>query len=139
MFFGSMDNLIAPGKSKVMGDGWETRRKRIPGYDWIIVKLNGAGKVRRIIVDTNLFKGNYPDKCSVEGSYSPDIPDDDITSPEVKWKEILTKTSLKGDTENLFESELSESGSVTHIRLNIFPDGGVSRLRILGTPDIASK
>ena len=139
MFFGSMDNLISPGKSKVMGDGWETRRKRIPGYDWIIVKLNGPGKVKRIIVDTNLFKGNYPDKCSIEGCYNPDIPDDEITSPEVKWKEILIKTSLKGDSENLFESELSETGSVTHIRLNIFPDGGVSRLRIFGTPDITSK
>ncbi|MFZ1320092.1 MAG: allantoicase [Ignavibacteria bacterium] len=135
MFFGSKDNLISPGRSKFMGDGWETKRKRIPGYDWTIVKLASPGKIIKIIVDTNLFKGNYPDKCSIEGCYNTKISDHEITDPSVKWKELLKKTSLKGHKENLFENELTDIGSITHVRLNIFPDGGVSRLRLFGTPD----
>ncbi len=133
MFFGSKDNLISPGRSSNMGDGWETKRKRIPGYDWCILKLAAKGKVRKIIVDTNFFKGNYPDSCSIEGCNMQDAPDDSLTDNSIVWKEILTKSKLKGDTENTFESEVKDSGPFTHVRLNIFPDGGVSRLRLFGT------
>jgi len=135
MFFGSKDNLISPGRSKIMGDGWETKRKRIPGYDWTILRLGVPGKIKKIIVDTNLFKGNYPDSCSIEGCFNPGISDNEITDPSIEWKEILPKTLLKGHFENLFENELIDVGSLTHVRLNIFPDGGVSRLRLFGIPD----
>lgn len=135
MFFGSKDNLISPGKSKVMGDGWETKRKRIPGYDWTIIKLACPGKIKKAVVDTNLFKGNFPDKCSLEVCFAPDIADNEITDKSVEWKEILPPVPLKGDYENLFEKELSSGISSTHVRLNIFPDGGVSRLRLFGIPD----
>lgn len=135
MFFGSKDNLISPGRSKVMGDGWETKRKRIPGNDWTILKLAAPGKIKKIIVDTNLFKGNYPDKCSIEGCFNNEISDHEITNPTVTWKELLKKTSLKGHKENVFENELTDIGSITHVRLNIYPDGGVSRLRLFGMPD----
>lgn len=135
MFFGSKDNLISPGRSKVMGDGWETKRKRIPGYDWTILKLAAPGKIKKIIVDTNLFKGNYPDQCSIEGCFNNEISDHEITNPTVTWKELLKKTSLTGHKENVFKNELTDIGSITHVRLNIFPDGGVSRLRLFGVPD----
>lgn len=133
MFFGSKDNLISPGRSKNMGDGWETKRKRIPGYDWTILKLAAAGEIKKIIVDTNFFKGNFPDSCSIEGCYLPDISDDSLTIPDIEWKELLPKSKLSGDLENTFEKEIKNTGKVTHIRLNIFPDGGVSRLRLFGT------
>ncbi|CAN5620021.1 allantoicase [soil metagenome] len=135
MFFGSKDNLISPGKSEYMGDGWETRRKRIPGYDWTILKLGERGKIKNIIVDTNHFKGNYPDSCMIEGTYIEIIDDDKLTSPDIKWTEILPKSKLKGHHENVFENEITGKEKYSHIRLNIYPDGGVSRLRVIGTPE----
>jgi allantoicase len=135
MFFGSKDNLISPGRSTYMGDGWETRRKRIPGYDWTILKLGISGSIKKIIVDTNHFKGNYPDSCSIEGCFEPEKNDDEMTSQDIKWKEVLKKTKLEGHKENIFENEINTKENFTHIRLNIFPDGGVSRLRIFGLPE----
>lgn len=136
MFFGSKDNLISPGRSCNMGDGWETKRKRIPGYDWAILKLAAAGEIRKIIVDTNFFKGNFPDSCLIEGSYNPGVSDDQVVHSEMNWRELLPKTKLKGDFENIFEKEINNIGTITHVRLNIFPDGGVSRLRMFGTVDL---
>ena len=144
MFFGSKDNLISPGRSMYMGDGWETRRKRIPGYDWTILKLGEPGSIKKIIVDTNHFKGNFPDSCMIEGVYIgevkegvylSEIDDDKMTSPDIKWKEILPKTKLKGHFENVFEKEITGKDKYTHLRLNIYPDGGVSRLRVFGFPE----
>ena len=133
MFFGSKDNLISPGRSKNMGDGWETKRKRIPGYDWCILKLAAPGNIKKIIVDTNYFKGNYPDRCSVEGCFDLEVNDDNIAGAGISWKVILPETKLKGDAENIFETEIKNTDLFTHVRLNIFPDGGVSRLRLFGT------
>ncbi len=132
MFFGSKDNLISPGRSKNMGDGWETKRKRSPGYDWVILKLAAAGEIKKIIVDTNYFKGNFPESCSIECCYEPEAGDDSLTAPDIEWKELLPRTKLKGNLENIFEREIINIGVVTHARLNIFPDGGVSRLRLFG-------
>jgi len=137
MFFGSKDNLISPGRSKNMGDGWETKRKRIPGFDWCILKLAAAGNIKKIIADTNFFKGNFPESCSIEGCNLPDAEDDKLTDPDIIWKEILSRSRLKGDAENIFEKEIINSGPFTHVRLNIFPDGGISRLRLFG--DVASR
>jgi allantoicase len=133
MFFSSMNNLIMPGRSENMGDGWETKRRRGPGYDWIIVKLGLPGTIRKIEVDTNHFKGNYPDTCSIEGCVAPDASTDELTGPGTRWSEILPMTKLQADTRHFFERELFSIGDCTHIRLNIYPDGGVSRLRVWGT------
>ncbi|MEP7146826.1 MAG: allantoicase [bacterium] len=133
MFFGSKDNLISPGRSKNMGDGWETKRKRIPGFDWTILKLAAAGEIKKIIVDTNFFKGNFPDSCSIEACHLTAAADDSLTIAGIEWKELLPMTKLKGDYENTFEPEINKIGKVSHVRLNIFPDGGVSRLRLYGT------
>ncbi len=131
MFFSSMNNLIMPGRAENMGDGWETKRRRGPGYDWIILKLGRPGSVRKIEVDTNHFKGNYPDSCSIEGCFAPEAKDDDVGS--VHWNEMLPNTKLQANHRHFFESELKPGNECSHVRLNIFPDGGVSRLRVWGT------
>jgi allantoicase len=134
MFFSSMNNLIMPGRSENMGDGWETKRRRGPGHDWIILKLGRPGSIEKIEVDTNHFKGNYPDTCSIEGCAALGASTADLTSPATSWHEILPKTKLQAHTRHFFEKELSAIGDCTHVRLNIYPDGGVSRLRVWGSP-----
>lgn len=128
MFFSAMSNLIMPGRGVNMGDGWETKRNRTPNNrDWVILKLAHKGIVNRIIVDTCHFKGNYPDSCSIEACFSPTTPVD-----AAEWKTLLPQQKLSADHIHEFVSELNSLGAVTHIRLNIFPDGGVSRLRLFG-------
>jgi allantoicase len=134
MFFSSMNNLIMPGRSENMGDGWETKRRRGPGYDWITLKLGLPGTIRKVEVDTNDFKGNYPDTCSIEGCTAPDASTDELNGSETHWSDILPMTKLQAHTRHFFEKELSPVENCTHIRLNIYPDGGVSRLRVWGSP-----
>ena len=133
MFFSSMNNLIMPGRSENMGDGWETKRRRGPGFDWLILKLGSPGSIRKVEVDTNHFKGNYPDTCSIEGCVAPNVSTEELTGENTRWRELLSKTKFKADTRHFFERELSPVEPFTHLRLNIFPDGGVSRLRVWGT------
>ena len=133
MFFSSMNNLIMPGRAENMGDGWETKRRRGPGHDWIILKLGSPGTIRKVEVDTNHFKGNYPDMCSIDGCAAPGASTDELGSINTRWSEILPKTKLQADTRHFFEREVSSINHCTHIRLNIYPDGGVSRLRVWGT------
>jgi allantoicase len=132
MFFSSMNNLIMPGRAENMGDGWETKRRRGPGHDWIILELGRPGTIRKVEVDTNHFKGNYPDTCSIEGCSAPGASLEDLK--DTAWREILPQTKLEADTRHFFERELSSIDNCTHIRLNIYPDGGVSRLRVWATP-----
>lgn len=130
-FFGPKDNLLLPGRAKNMGEGWETRRKRVPGNDWIVVKLAAQGTLERVEVDTHHFKGNYPDRCSLEGvSLEEDLLD--FANAKLEWKELLPQSKLSAHTCHVYEKELLEKGPFTHVRLNIFPDGGVSRLRLFG-------
>ncbi len=132
MFFSAMHNLIMPRRSENMGDGWETKRRRGPGHDWLILQLGRPGAIQKIEVDTNHFKGNYPDTCSIEGCFAPGAATAALTSPATQWSEILPKTKLQADTRHFFEKELSKLDGCTHLRLNIYPDGGVSRLRVWG-------
>ena len=131
MHFGARDNMIMPGRAKNMGDGWETRRRRGPGHDWAIVRLGTSGTITRIEVDTNHFKGNYPDSASIEGCLSPGARLEDLAS--AAWRELLPQTKLKAHHRHFFSHELRPIGAVSHVRLNIYPDGGVSRLRVYGT------
>jgi len=131
MHFGGRDNIIMPGRAKNMGDGWETRRRRGPGYDWAIVKLGTSGTITRIEIDTNHFKGNFPDRASIEGCFSPAARLEDLAS--AAWHELLPRTKLKAHHRHFFSRELRPIGAVSHVRLNIYPDGGVSRLRVYGT------
>lgn len=139
MFFGPKDNLIMPGHSKNMGDGWETKRKRGQNlgqaFDWVIVKLGHRGRVRKIYLDTAHFKGNYPERASIDVCDAPSASLDDLMDGRVRWRTILGESALCPDSEHLFEKELRDSEPVTHLRLKIYPDGGVSRLRAFGTPE----
>ena len=112
-------------------DGWETRRRREPGHDWCVLRLGVPGVVRGVVVDTSFFRGNYPDRCSLDGCAADDaLAADDLADAE--WFPLLGETPLTGDTRNAFSIEASQR--VTHLRLNIFPDGGVARLRVHGEP-----
>ena len=133
MFFGPKDNLIMPGRGLNMGDGWETRRKREPGHDWVIVQLGKAGMLTKVEVDTCHFKGNYPDMCSLDGLYLPDA-DPTKLSAATEWSEIIPRKKLQPNYQHYFNAlDLKPIGETTHVRLNIFPDGGISRLRLMGT------
>ncbi|HZJ44202.1 MAG TPA: allantoicase [Pyrinomonadaceae bacterium] len=134
MFFGHKHNLIMPGRASNMSDGWETKRRRGPGYDWVIIKLGRPGSVDRVEIDTSYFKGNFPESCSLEGTNTTDLVDEKLTDASVAWVNILSRTKLQAHTRHLFEKELTDAGTVSHLRFNIFPDGGVSRLRVFGRP-----
>ena len=129
-FFGSRHNLILPGRGRDMGDGWETRRRRGPGHDWAIVALGRAGVVRRVEVDTIHFKGNAPGACAIDVAHAPGAVPDALTDPARAWKELLPRTKLQPHRLHRFEGEVQAAGEATHARFHIYPDGGVSRLRL---------
>ncbi len=135
-FFSPMQNLLLPGRGADMHNGWETKRRRQGGNDWMVVKLALPGTVHRVEVDTLHFKGNYPDRCSLEAcSFNGDNP---LEQPEnaadtVQWHTILPEQKLHAHRNHFFLNELQNTEQqYTHVRLNIFPDGGVSRLRVFG-------
>ena len=131
MFFGHRHNLIMPGRAANMSDGWETRRRRGPGYDWSIIQLGRPGLIHRVEVDTSHFKGNFPESCSLEACSA--IGESAPQLGSAGWTEILARTKLQAHTRHFFEDEIKAIGPVSHVRFNIFPDGGVSRLRVYGT------
>ena len=133
MFFGHRHNLIMSGRAANMSDGWETKRRRGPGHDWVIIKLGAVGQVRRLEVDTAWFKGNFPESCSLEATHTNDSTAAALSDLSVVWKSILPRTKLQGHMRHFFENEILDAGQVSHLRFNIFPDGGVSRLRVYGT------
>jgi allantoicase len=94
--------------------------------------LGTAGRIRRLEVDTSYFKGNYPESCSLESCEAVDLPLDISQDPAFAWKPVLARTKLQAHTRHLFD-EVMDTGRVWHVRFNIFPDGGVSRLRVFGS------
>ena len=134
MFFSAMQNLIMPGPPVDMGDGWETRRRRGPGNDWIVVRLGRPGTIRRIVVDTTHFKGNYPDRCSLDGCRAESAGGAPFDAEAAAWTEIMPETKLSADRLHEFRGEITAGGPWSHVRLNIYPDGGVARLRLYGDP-----
>jgi allantoicase len=131
--FGLASTLLMPGRGANMGDGWETRRRREPGNDWCIVALAQPGVIRKIEVDTAHFKGNYPDRCSLQAAFVTGGTDSSLVTQAMFWPVLLDEQKLQMDKQHVFESELAKLGPVTHVRFNIIPDGGVSRLRLFGT------
>ena len=138
-FFAGKENLIADSepvwdptrftdRGKWM-DGWETRRRREPGHDWVIVRLGIPGIIRRIVVDTAHFTGNYPESCAMEVAT---VSGDPEASTIDEWMEVVAVTKLQGSTQ--VDIALSLSAAATHVRFNIYPDGGVARLRVMGDP-----
>lgn len=131
--YGNVSAILTEGRGRDMGDGWETRRRREPGNDWIIVALGAPGLIERIEVDTAHFKGNYPDACSIQAARIAQGTHQSLVTQSMFWPELLAPQKLEADSVHAFGSELvSKIGPVTHARLNIYPDGGVSRLRLFG-------
>lgn len=137
--YGAYHRILAPGHGKDMGDGWETRRRRGPGHDWIIIALGARGTIEEIRVDTAHYKGNYPEKCSIHaidlGHVDGELDEGEIAEA-ANWPELLPAQPLSADREHNFHRDIiKEIGPVSHVALNIFPDGGISRLRLFGRID----
>jgi allantoicase len=139
--FAERENLIKPEdpafqphtfghKGQIM-DGWETRRRREAGFDNAIIRLGGGGVVRRVVVDTSYFTGNYPPEISVEACGAEGYPSPGELAA-AQWTTLVPRSAVAGDARNAFEVEAGRRA--THVRLNIFPDGGVARLRVYGEP-----
>lgn len=133
-FFGSYQNLLMPGRGAGMHDGWETKRSRRPGFDWVIVRLGSRGAITEALVDTNHFKGNFPAACALEVCDAPGAETEALTDAARAWRPLLPESPLSAHAEHRFAKELLAAGPATHARLRIFPDGGVSRLRLFGRP-----
>jgi allantoicase len=137
-FFGEKENLLRAGppgfqprtfghKGQVV-DGWETRRRREPGHDWALIRLGAAGVIHAVVVDTAHFTGNFPAECSVEACAAEGYPSPaDLLGPGVTWAPLVPRSALAGDSENRFA--VADPHRYTHLRLTIYPDGGVARLR----------
>jgi len=124
-------------------DGWETRRAfgRIEGHthDWCIVRLGIPGVIAAFDVDTSFFRGNFPESCAIETCEVHGDPSvETLLSPNVAWTEVVARTKLEGNASNVLRcATIDELGAIhgrpaTHVRLKIFPDGGVARLRAWG-------
>ena len=132
--FGRVEHLTAPGRGVHMGDGWQTRRRRQPGHDWAVLELGAAGVVSEVIVDTAHFKGNYPDRCSIQATLDARGSPAEIAAASAGWEVLLREVKLSPDQVHRFRDELRALGPVRLVRLNIYPDGGISRLRMIGVP-----
>ncbi|GMF37554.1 unnamed protein product [Phytophthora lilii] len=152
--YGHPRNLVAPGRSKTMADGWETARKvtrpailkadpktgllDVPGKDWVVLKLGHLGVIQQVEVDTNHFKGNFPESCVVYGTrfYGDDDEDKLLKEGAIKWEVVLPRVKLEAHKQQYFsvtdgKVNLIPAG-VNYVKLEMYPDGGISRLRLLG-------
>jgi allantoicase len=141
-FFGSPQNLLAPGPARTMGEGWETRRRRDAGNDWVVVRLAARGVIRLAEIDTTNFLGNAPESAALSLA---DLTDSQLADPSVEsatglaaqtvagadWVGLLGRTPLQPDTRHRFLIDGGEPA--THVRLDSFPDGGIARLRLWGS------
>jgi allantoicase len=128
--YGSMHNLNVAGRGINMGDGWETARRRGPGHDWVVLALGHAGTIEKVEVDTAHFKGNYPDRVALHAArFSGNDP---VHVDDERWQLLLPESKLTMDTQHVFVPELVPLGPVSHVRMSILPDGGISRLRLYG-------
>ena len=131
--FGRAENVIAPGKGKNMGDGWETRRSRGKNFDWLIIKFGKPGLIKRLEIDTHHFKGNYPDTCSIQtANISKDLSNKSIVNNSKNWKIIVNKSKLSAHKKHIFKKFLIKRSKENYLRINIYPDGGISRIRAFG-------
>ncbi|XP_055528732.1 allantoicase-like [Wyeomyia smithii] len=142
--YGHPRNLIKPNRGVNMGDGWETARRldrppvlktdkqgilQVPGCEWAIFRLCSKGTVEKIVVDTNHFKGNFPDNVKIEAT----LLDANRTLQSAQWRVLLDSSKLAAHQEHIFQEEkLQFRGPCNHIRITMSPDGGISRVRLFG-------
>ncbi|MFT4518979.1 MAG: allantoicase [Halioglobus sp.] len=136
MFYSSPSNLLMPNSGINMGDGWETKRRRDDGHDWCIIKLGLPGNICKVVLDTAHFKGNYPDHFTLEATSLAAVEGDDAIAADADWQLVLGPGELHPDQIHTYVDEIlaAPNDNFTHVRLNIFPDGGISRLRVYGRP-----
>ncbi len=137
-FFAEKENLLKPGRGIFIPDkytdrgkwmdGWESRRKRTPGHDWCVIQLATSGKIHGVDIDTNHFLGNHPPHASIEACYVE--PGSKLDIEKAVWEEILSKSPLQPGSQNFYD--ITNRNIFTHLRLNIYPDGGVARLKVYG-------
>jgi len=132
--YGSMRNLLLPGRGASMADGWETRRRREPGYDWVVLRLGHLGRIAYVEIDTAHFKGNFPHQISINGARVNGDADADLSTQCLYWPVLLEPHLLQADHIVRFETQLRDIGCISHVRVNIHPDGGLSRVRVFGSP-----
>ncbi len=148
--FGVGSNLVLPGRGKNMGDGWETKRSRTKGHkDWAILQLyvsyiyhdsfaepyfrGTPGYLEQVEIDTKHFLGNFPESCQIHAiCTSPDFDWSIATPDDSLWTLILPRTKLGPDRQHYFEFENVENRVYTHVKVTIYPDGGLKRVRIIG-------
>ena len=140
-FFAEKENLLKPGRGVFVADkytdrgkwmdGWETRRRRTPGNDWCVVQLGLRGIIKQVDIDTNHFLGNHPQFASFDGvCLTNSCPKEPDKVEQLPWTQLLPQSSLQPGSQNPFA--VPNEQTCTHVRLNIFPDGGVSRMRLFG-------
>ena len=131
--FGKAENILAPGKAKNMGDGWETRRRRDKGFDWLILNSISGRKIDKIEISTHHFKGNFPSHCSLQAAFIPSKKSSSsIVKNSNKWKFLMNKVNLSANKTHIFKNRLMLNNKINFIKINIFPDGGISRFKIFG-------
>jgi allantoicase len=136
--YGCIENLTAPGRGANMGDGWETRRRREPGHDWAVLELGAPGRIEEVVIDTAFFKGNYPDRCFLQAAPGASGSPEEIAAASESWPLLLGEVKLEADKLHVFREGLADLGATRFVRLNIIPDGGVSRLRLIGRKEDAA-
>lgn len=130
--FGHPRNLINPGRGMNMGDGWETKRRRAPGFDWCILALGQTGIIQKIDIDTAHFKGNYPAEVSIQAIYIENATDSQLIPQSMFWPFLLEAQPMQMDHIHGYVSEILKHEKISHIRINMIPDGGISRIRLWG-------
>lgn len=130
--YGHPRNLINPGRGVNMGDGWETKRRRAPGFDWCVLALGQAGLIEKIEIDTAHFKGNFPAQVSIQAVYVEDTTDPQLIPQSMFWPFLLEAQDMQMDHVHNYINEVLAHEKISHIRVNMIPDGGISRIRLWG-------
>ena len=130
--FGHPRNLINPGRGINMGDGWETKRRRAPGFDWCLLALGQSGKIEKVEIDTAHFKGNFPAQVSIQAIYIEETTDQQLIPQSMFWPFLLEAQDMQMDHIHTFVEEILKQEKISHIRVNMIPDGGISRIRLWG-------
>lgn len=130
--FGHPRHLILPGRGINMGDGWETKRRRAPGYDWCILALGQRAHIQQIDIDTAHFKGNYPAQVSIQAIHVQDASDTQLIAQSMFWPYLLPAQPMQMDHVHEYIEPILAHQQISHIRINMIPDGGISRVRLWG-------
>ncbi|MHA3060336.1 allantoicase [Acinetobacter sp. ANC 4636] len=130
--YGHPRNMINPGRGVNMGDGWETKRRRAPGFDWCVLALGQAGRIEKIEIDTAHFKGNFPAQVSIQAVYVQDATDPQLIPQSMFWPFLLEAQDMQMDHIHSYINEILAHEKISHIRVNMIPDGGISRIRLWG-------